>query len=275
MPEGPEIKRAADQIAKALVDRRVGEIFFAFDHLKLYEPKLTRATVVSVQPKGKAMLIRFDNALSIYSHNQLYGKWVVRKAYSYPQTNRQLRLAIHNAKKSALLYSASDIAVLDQEQVAAHPFLSKLGPDVLDKSVTGKQVCQRFRDSRFVRRQFTSLLLDQHFLSGLGNYLRSEVLFVARLHPTLRPVDCLQDQLTQLAKAVLFVSRQSYLTGGITNDVDLAKRLKEKGYKRTAYRHWVFNREDQPCFVCETKIIKAMSGGRRYYYCPQCQATST
>ncbi|NJO67188.1 MAG: endonuclease VIII, partial [Leptolyngbyaceae cyanobacterium RM1_405_57] len=73
MPEGPEIKRAADQIAKAIGDRPVTEIFFAFDRLKPYEPKLVGRKVVSVTARGKAMLIGFDNGFSIYSHNQLYG----------------------------------------------------------------------------------------------------------------------------------------------------------------------------------------------------------
>jgi endonuclease VIII len=118
MPEGPEIKRAADEIAKAIGHQVVSEVFFAFDHLKVYEPVLQGQTIVAVQSKGKALLIRFDNQLGIYSHNQLYGKWIIRKAYSYPETNRQLRLALHNRKKSALLYSASDIAVLTEAEVA-------------------------------------------------------------------------------------------------------------------------------------------------------------
>jgi len=202
MPEGPEIKRSADKIAKAIVDRPIAEIFFAFSHLKPYEQIFQGQTVQSVCPKGKAILIRLENQLTIYSHNQLYGQWMIRKAYSYPQTNRQLRLAIHNSSKSALLYSASAIEVLDQVAIALHPFLSNLGPDVLDETTTVEQVIQRFQDQRFRRRRFLSLLLDQHFLCGLGNYLRSEVLFVARLHPTCCPTNCTLEQLTQLAIAV-------------------------------------------------------------------------
>ena len=32
-------------------------------------------------------------------------------------------------------------------------------------------------------RQVGHVLLDQHFFAGLGNYLRSEILFVSQLHP--------------------------------------------------------------------------------------------
>lgn len=274
MPEGPEIKRAADTLAKALVDRPVKELFFAFDHLKPYEQILQGEKVTAIKPRGKAMVIRFERPLNIYSHNQLYGKWVVRPAYSYPDTQRQLRLALHNAQKSALLYSASDIDVLSDDELLTHPFLSRLGPDVLDETVTVEQVAVRFLDPRFRRRQLASLLLDQQFLCGLGNYLRSEVLFVAGVHPTARPMDCSPDQIQKLAEAAIALTRQSYETGGITNDLQRAKALKQQGWTRQAYRHHAFYRDQKPCFSCGTEIVKDNFGGRRVYLCPTCQPKS-
>jgi endonuclease VIII len=87
MPEGPEIRRAADKIAAAIVDRPLREVWFAFDHLKPYAPGLTEQKIVAVDTHGKAMLIRFDNGLTIYTHNQLYGIWMVRSVYD---SRRQL-----------------------------------------------------------------------------------------------------------------------------------------------------------------------------------------
>ncbi|MEM8829888.1 MAG: endonuclease VIII [Cyanobacteria bacterium P01_G01_bin.19] len=272
MPEGPEVKIAADKIAKAIALKPIKEIFFAFEHLKPYQGILAQQLITRIDTKGKGMLIRFDNHLSIYSHNQLYGKWIIRKAYDYPTTKRQLRLAIHNEQKSALLYSASDIDVLDEKAISVHPFLSRLGLDILDSNTTFEQVRSRLLDRSFRRRRFTSLLLDQRFLAGLGNYLRSEILFVARIHPTLRSIDCDEDRISALAKAAIAIPQQSYQTKGITNDLKLVKKLKAEGYSRRNYRHWVFNREERPCYVCSTSIIKEISGGRRYYFCPTCQA---
>lgn len=271
MPEGPEIRRAADQIAQAIAHRPTTSVFFAFSHLKPYEAILQGREVVAVQTKGKAMLIQFDNQLNIYSHNQLYGKWMIRRAHDYPQTTRQLRLAIHNEKKSALLYSASDIEVLDPVATLYHPFLSKLGPDVLDETVTVAQIVERLLDPRFRRRGFVSLLLDQQFLCGLGNYLRSEVLFVAQIHPGLRPLDCSSEQIVKLAEASIAVTAQSYKTKGITNDLQLAQTLKAQGKRRSEYRHFVFGRQNQPCYRCGTLIVKEILAGRRLYYCPHCQ----
>ncbi|MGK7907375.1 MAG: endonuclease VIII [Synechococcus sp.] len=272
MPEGPEVRQAADRIAAAILDRPTTEVFFAFERLKMYEANLTGQQVVRVQPRGKAMLIRFANHLSIYSHNQLYGVWMIRKPYQFPETKRQLRLAIHTDRKSALLYSASDISVLTDSDIPEHPFLSKLGPDVLDEATTAQQVGDRLLEKQFNHRRFSTLLLDQHCLCGLGNYLRSEILFVSGLHPSMRPIDCTAFQLKTLADSILSVSRQSYRTKGITNDLDTALALKSEGYRRRDYRFYVFSRKGKPCYACGSPIVKETLGGRRCYYCPECQS---
>ncbi|TKD72509.1 endonuclease VIII [Pseudalkalibacillus hwajinpoensis] len=272
MPEGPEIRRAADQVEKALQKGNVLDVYFAFDQLKGYESILKGASVIRVDTKGKAMLIRFDNGYTIYSHNQLYGKWYVRNVYNYPKTNRQLRLALHNEKKSALLYSASDIEVLRDEEVPLHPFIAKVGPDLLSEEVTAEQLKERFQSKAFSRKKWTSLLLDQSFIGGIGNYLRSEILFLAGIHPDLRPVDCSEEQLDRAAEATVTLVTQSYEHNGITNDLDLANKLKKEGQTRREYRHWVFNREAQPCRIDGTEIEKVKAGSRRLYYCPTCQA---
>lgn len=261
-------------MARALVGRPVKEIFFAFDHLKHYEERLTGRVVNAVDTYGKGMVTRFDNHLNIYTHNQLYGRWMIRDPYDYPKTKRQLRLAIHNDKKSALLYSASDIEVVADGELDDHPFLSRIGPDLLHKEVTVDQIVDRFNDPKFRRKKLYSLLLDQGFLAGVGNYLRSEILAAAGVHPHQRPMDCTMEQLTRLGQAAVELTRQSYQTQGITNDLQLANQLKKEGVPRSKYRHRVFNREGSSCFSCGTPIIKDVLGGRRVYMCPACQPQS-
>lgn len=272
MPEGPEIRRAADNIERALRNKTVQDIYFAFPHLEGYEDLLRGAIVTRVDTKGKAMLIKFDNGFTIYSHNQLYGKWYIRNLYNYPKTNRQLRLALHNEKKSALLYSASDIEVLRDEEVPEHPFISKVGPDLLSEKVTVDDLFERMKDRRFRNRKWAILLLDQGFVAGIGNYLRSEIMFTSGIHPSLRPIDCPPDQLKIAAESIIHLVKQSYETGGITNDLELAKKLKAEGVKRSRYRHWVFNREEASCFICGSEIEKTVAASRRLYFCPVCQA---
>jgi len=269
MPEGPEIRIAADKLESALTTLPVVEVRFAFEHLKPFQNRFKGCGVQRVETRGKAMLIHFDNQLSIYSHNQLYGRWDIRRAYDYPQTNRQLRVAIHTEKTSALLYSASEIDVLTLEQIAEHSYLSRLGLDVL--SSDSESLLEQLQSTPHRRRRFSSLLLDQRFIAGIGNYLRSEILFVAGLSPHLRPVDCNTPKLERLADAATAVSRQSYRHSGVTNDLDSADVLKALGQTYEQYRHWVFGRANEPCRRCGTGILQDVAASRRIYFCPVCQ----
>ncbi len=272
MPEGPEIRRAADEIGAVLNGRIAQKVTFAFEALQPYADQFQGERVTAVTSRGKAMLIFFANDLTIYSHNQLYGKWFVQDGHDYPDTSRQLRLAIHTQTHSALLYSASDIAVLRPPDLETHPYLNKLGPDALDSSVSVDQVRERLENGRFQKRQFSALLLDQAFLAGLGNYLRSEILFVSGIFPTRRPIDCTAEKRSRLAAAALDLTRQSYHTAGVTNNLKLAEKLRQDGVAWRDYRFWVFNRDGRACYTCGTPIVKATIGGRRCYYCPNCQA---
>ncbi|WP_438502685.1 endonuclease VIII [Alteribacter natronophilus] len=258
MPEGPEIRIAADKVEIAITSSPLMDVYFAFEQLKGYEDVLKGTSVLRVDTKGKAMLTRLDNGYTIYSHNQLYGKWMIRNVYNYPKTNRQLRLALHNEKKSALLYSASDIEVLRDEEVAAHPYIQKVGPDILSEHVTPEMLFARFTDKRFIRRKWAGLLLDQGFVAGIGNYLRSEILFVARIPPSFRPVDCTDVQLHTASRAIIDLLVQSYETGGITTADDIVESLKEKGHTRHQYRHWAFGRGGQPSGSADLQLRKQL-----------------
>lgn len=271
MPEGPEIWRQADALNEALQNQVLDDIYFAFDHLKDYEDRLVREKIRYVEARGKAMLIRFDNKWNIYSHNQLYGKWMVGPRGFDPDNNRQLRLALHSRDDSALLFSASEIEVLEDDELNDHPYLKKIGPDVVRSDTNIEDVLARFEDESFKNRKLTTLLLDQHFLSGPGNYLRSEILFKAGVPHTFRPRDCTPEQRRALAEATLTLARRSYQTKGLTVPPEMAEEWKENGESRKQYRFWVFNRDGQPCRQCGSEIQKTRSGGRRLYFCPQCQ----
>ena len=273
MPEGPEIRIAADRLQAALADSLASEIYFQFDHLKRFQTKLSHRRITLVEARGKAILTHFDCGLAIYSHNQLYGRWTICRSHETPQSKRQLRLAIRTDLKSALLYSATDIEVLTPKQITAHRYLSALGPDVLPEGI--EPIRAQLQSSAYRRRRFGSLFLDQHFIAGIGNYLRSEILFVAGLHPQMRPLDCSASMLDRLADAIVAISRQSYRHGGVTNDLDDAAALKAQGKTRNQYRHWVFARGNEPCRRCDTRIVEDTAASRRIYFCPVCQPLLT
>ncbi len=272
MPEGPEIRRARDTLAAAIEGRIARQVRFHLPTLESWNGRLDGRRIIKVECRGKAMLTHFDNGLSIYSHNQLYGRWVVTPAGEKPDTRRQLRLAIRCDEQQALLYSASDIEVWPAHELAAHPFLRKLGPDVLDEGTNRGLLLERLSDRRFRGRSLGALLTDQGFVAGLGNYLRCEILHVCGLHPARRPRDLDEAGLERLADGILRLCRQSYETGGITNELSRAHALMQAGASFEEARFHVFRRAGLPCYRCNTTIIQIRQGGQGCYLCPDCQS---
>lgn len=270
MPEGPEIWRAADTLNEALQGQQLTDVFFAFDELKEYEFKLQGQTVERVEPRGKAILTYFDSDYVLYSHNQLYGKWMTSEQEE-PETNRKLRVAFHNGSHSAYLYSASDISILRKDEVNEHKYIRKLGPDVLHPETTLDDVLSRFQMDKFVNRKLTTLLLDQGFLSGIGNYLRSEILFDAGVDPSYKLRECTDGQIRRLADAALSLCQRSYNTKGITTDDKTLEALLRENTPKSEYRHYVYKRTGGYCHKCGDEIKEVKTGGRKVYYCSTCQ----
>ena len=73
MPEGPEIRRAADQIAAVLENEVIEDLFLGLQRLKKFRQTLTGTRVRSIETRGKALLTHFNTDWTLYSHNQLYG----------------------------------------------------------------------------------------------------------------------------------------------------------------------------------------------------------
>ncbi len=161
MPEGPEIRRARDELAAAIEGQIADCVTFHLPALASWNGRFDGERILSVSSRGKAMLTHFSNGYSIYSHNQLYGRWLVSEPDELPDTRRQLRLAIHTSNSSTLLYSASDIEIWPTGELHQHPFLKKLGPDVLAETLDGDTVCARLRSPRFYRRQLGAFLRCQ------------------------------------------------------------------------------------------------------------------
>ena len=271
MPEGPEIKRSADELCAALLGKRAWLVEFAFPHLAEHTAAMCSQVISGVEPRGKALLTHFGHGQTIYSHNQLYGQWRILSRGQAPQSGLQVRLVIHTDDSVAVLYSASDISVWPTERVAHHPYIARLGVELLAESTRFADVFAQINDPRFARKSLAALLLDQGFLAGIGNYLRSDILFVARIHPHARLIDLKAAQRRKLATAAFELTHQSYKTRGITNDLTIASKLKKQGLSFGCYRHWVFDRDHENCHVCGGAIERIDVSGRGLYWCAHCQ----
>ena len=269
MPEGPETKRMADQIKSALVGKKILKTTFLHHSLSKLDNK--NIIVKDVLSKGKAILIRLNRNKTIITHNQLYGKWSANLINTPIRHNRSLRIEFITEKKAVRLWSATDIDIFDSNNEDQHYYLKKIGPDVLNENVTYKLIFERLISKKFKNRQLYSLLLDQSFIAGIGNYLRTEILFFSGLMYNNKPSLLSKSDQILISKNIKDISLRSYVQKGTTiSKLDELKYKRDRKYRKN--RFMVFARQGRPCFICLNEISKKKIGGRRIYFCNKCQS---
>ncbi|WP_251978059.1 endonuclease VIII [Salinicola avicenniae] len=271
MPEGPEIRRVADRLGRILIDRPLTEVWFAYPELARQAEALSAARVAAVDSWGKALLTTFSDGQVLFSHNQLYGVWKVRRRERPSRSRRILRAKLVTETHAAELFSASDISLWTQETLREQPFIARLGPDLLTHELSPAAVVERLLSKRFRGRGLGGLLLDQQCLAGVGNYLRSEILFYAGLPPGVRPMQLSDEAVERLAGVIIETTLQAYREAGVTNRPAWRRPLQAAGHPRSVWRHAVFGRDGEPCHACCTTVDRQSVASRRLYRCPRCQ----
>ena len=95
MPEGPEIWLVADRLSASLQGEHIDYVYFGLPRLETFRDTVIGCRVVSVSARGKALLTQFEGGLTLFSHNQLYGRWYIEPRGKFPRTNRSLRVALY------------------------------------------------------------------------------------------------------------------------------------------------------------------------------------
>lgn len=269
MPEGPEIQRMADRINEVVEGRVLTRVEFYKPGLKQFSDQLTRKKMRGAYARSKALVLDFGSYGSLYTHNQLYGKWWTSNDQSPDPQHRQLRVLLETKAGMAKLYSASELKWMDSSDIESHPYIKKLGPEALHASVD--DILNHISQKRFSRKSLHSLLLAQDFISGLGNYLRSEILFTARILPHRTVSDLRDKEVKELAQEISKITRKAYKHKGVTVPINQYRQLLKAGYPEEPARHYVYVRDEESCYVCGGVISKDYMSSRRIYYCPHCQ----
>lgn len=161
------------------------------------------------------------------------------------------RLVFNNPRKFGRVW-----LVDDPQQV-----LANLGPEPLDDSYTASQF---YADLQKRKRVIKSLLLDQHFIAGIGNIYADEALFRAGIHPQSASNQISQTRATKLLEGIRAALREGILRNGASIDWV---------YRGGDFQNYfqVYKRNGEPCTVCGTPIERILVGQRGTHFCPQCQ----
>lgn len=134
--------------------------------------------------------------------------------------------------------------------------LASLGPDMLVDPPEGQEFIDLFR--RKNKKTLAEVLMDQSVVSGIGNYLKAETLYTARLSPNRLVKDCADYELENLWVEVLTMIKHAYEHDGATVIINDSGR----------YRHVYGHRADAKGRVV---IKEKTKDGRSTWWCPEVQ----
>jgi formamidopyrimidine-DNA glycosylase len=153
------------------------------------------------------------------------------------------------------------VKVLDDEDLNKE--LSKIGKEPFDLNF--KYLKEIFSK---IKRPIKIVLMDQKKIAGLGNIYANEALFLAKIHP-LKPANKLKDnEIKNLLAAIKKVIKKAIKLQG-TSFRFYVKPDESKGSYQEEFL--VYQRKDEKCLRCKSKIKYIKIGGRGSFYCPRCQ----
>lgn len=236
------------------------------DHLLLVHQKMS----------GHLMTGRWLKAKGEKDYKNLPEEWigqrwvpVAKKGSPADPKNRFIRVVffLDGGKMLALsdLRRFAKLVCGPREFVLNLPELKKLGPEPLERAFTYKKFLEIVNKKRGRVKQ---VLLDQSFVSGVGNIYADEILWFSRLHP-LRRIELLKDTEKKiLYRAIKFILKRGLRYRGTSIDDYRDAQGRRGRYDLVRY---VYQKEAEPCRRCGAKILRVKIAGRSAHFCPKCQ----
>lgn len=279
--ELPEVEVVRRDLEKDVVGRRIKEadvrpqrnamrVIRRHGRRKEFTDRLAGRKITKVDRRGKYVLMHLDNGDVLIVHFGMSGQLLRgTKRQAFPA---HTHIVIDFTQGGDLRFvdprTFGEVFVSTADELGEVRELDHVAIDPLEDTFTW----QAF-SAELARRaaKLKPLLMDQKFVSGLGNIYSDEVLFAAGLRWD-RMSDALSSQeVRRLYRAMREVVQDAIRFRGTTLDdqayVDLFGKPGEyQGELK------VYGRKGQPCRRCRTPIAVEKINGRSSYYCPQCQS---
>ena len=271
MPELPEVETIARALHERLEGQRLDHVRVGLSKLAPQGPrKLERhiagRSVERVFRRGKFVVWKFVGDVYLVVHLKMTGQFLFDNPSSEQPPHVHAVMDFKDFKKLFFRdmrqfgrWWSMDGADLDSwfEQKG-------VGPDPFEISV------DEFADKLNTRRgRIKPLLLNQQFISGLGNIYVDESLFATGIHPLTQSHTIDDKQARRLYANIRTILKEAIKQRGSTaaNYVDPAG---QRG--RYQEQHKVYRRTGEECCYCGTEVCRIVVGGRGTHFCPKCQS---
>lgn len=263
MPELPEVESVVRSLRGRLEGRTLVAGHYRTSRVFRGEfpgPALEGAQITAVRRHGKHIVVETTAGL-LAIHLGMTGKLL----FDVPQTayTRAVWQVEGAGQRQEMVYE--DVRQFGRISFGEElpPHIAELGPDPLE--VTAAEFLAGLQGRKC---RVKPLLLDQHFLRGVGNIYADEALFRAGIHPQAVAGRIRSKRAEELWRAVQEVLQEAIAAGGssISDYVDAEGRTGS-----FQERHQVYGREGEPCRKCGQAITKIFLAQRGTHFCAACQ----
>ncbi|XP_009615166.1 formamidopyrimidine-DNA glycosylase isoform X1 [Nicotiana tabacum] len=276
MPELPEVEAARRAIEDHCVGKKIVKAIIADDpkvidgvSLDDFRASLEGKTIVAANRKGKNMWIELDSppfptfqfgmAGAIYIKGVAVTKYkrsAVKDDDEWPSKYSKVFLELDDGLELSFTDKRRFARVRSLKNPVSVPPISELGPDALLEPMTVDEFYKAFSKKKIGVK---ALLLDQSFISGIGNWIADEVLYQARIHPMQTASSISKEDCATLLKCIYEVVEKAVEVGADSSQYPTS---------------WIFHsREKKPgkAFVDGKKIEFITAGGRTSAFVPDLQ----
>jgi len=237
---------------------------------KEFTSRLEGRRITKVDRQGKYILLGLDDGSVLVAHFGMSGQFIRgnKRTPVAPHTHVVITFTQGGDLRFVDPRTFGELFVAAPDELGKLKELNHIAIDPLDQVFTWPAFQMRLAEKA---SRMKALLMDQKFISGLGNIYSDEVLFAAGLRYD-RMSDTLSSQeVRRLYRAIQETLQDAIRFRGTTLDDDAYVDLSgEPGAFQNELK--VYGRAGQPCRRCRTPIASVKIGGRSAYFCPQCQS---
>jgi formamidopyrimidine-DNA glycosylase len=279
--ELPEVEVVRRDLEKDVVGRKVTEaevrpsknamrVIRRHGKRREFTDRLVGRKFTKAERRGKYVLLHLDNGDVLVVHFGMSGQFVRgnKRVPLPPHTHVILTFQQGGDLRFIDPRTFGEMFVTAADELGKVKELQHIAIDPLDHVFTWNAFGGALAERAAKMKQ---LLMDQKFISGLGNIYSDEVLFAAGLRYD-RPSDSLSSQeVRRLYRAMQEVLQDAIRFRGTTLDDEAYLDLFGKpGEFQNELK--VYGRTGLPCRRCRTPIQAVKISGRNAYFCPQCQS---
>ena len=285
MPELPEVEVVKKSLVKRILRNSIKKVKITNSNLR-YKVDLKKLKIlenkkiINIKRKSKYLIFEFENKYSLLVHLGMTGYFYFKNNNFFQKTSFYMSLEKNNNKHDHITFILGKNIQLIYNDVRRFGFfivkktidlykmnrLKNLGPEPLSKNfgvISFKKSCRK-------KINIKNLLMNQAFVSGLGNIYVNEILFRSKIYPKRKVCKLIFSEHKKIIKNTKFLLKRAINLGGSS-----IKNFKNaKGAKGTFQENFkVYGREGMMCktYNCKSKIIRIITNNRSSFYCPSCQ----